>query len=301
MIDQEKMGKYIAEKRKLYGLTQKQLADAVGLTDKAVSKWERGKSIPDNGVLPDICEALHISVNELLAGEDIKPEEFVNKAEQNIILLIEDQKKQEKGTKRIISGICFAAGVVAAMIALISGVSALTYNLSGPVKIAAFLDLPSFLFVVGVSVIVSLLSGTFADFCRGMGENLRKIIRQKTRDSRIVSKAKTDQMESLDNTESIDSIGNIGSAESIESAEGTESKGSAESEENTGRFAAAVEVIMAANLCGGILCGLGQLIIIFSQADGRTDYFPAIISLSLLPLFYAVFLDLILLPVLFRK
>lgn len=256
MIDQEKMGKYIAEKRKLHGLTQKQLADAVGLTDKAVSKWERGKSIPDNGVLPDICEALHISVNELLAGEDIKPEEFVNKAEQNIILLIEDQEKQEKGMKRIICGICFAAGVVAAIIAVISGVSALAYNLSGTVKMAAFLDLPSFLFVVGVSVIVSLLSGTFADFCMGIWG--------------FAWKAGHDRLDK-------------------------------ESKESTGRFAAAVKAIMAANLCGGILYCLGQLIIIYSQADGLTDHFPAVISLSLLPLFYAVFLDLILLPVLFRK
>ena len=259
----EEIAKSLLFYRKRAGMTQKQLADAVGLTDKAVSKWERGKSIPDNGVLPDICEALHISVNELLAGEDIKPEEFVNKAERNIILLIEDQEKQEKGMKRIICGICFAAGVVAAMIAVISGVSALAYNLSGPVKIAAFLDLPSFLFVVGVTVIVSLLSGTFADFCRGIWGFVRK-----AKDDRVDSKAETDH---------------------VESAEGTV------------RFAAAVKVIMAANLCGGILCCLGQLVIIFSQADGRTDHFPAIISLSLLPVFYAVFLDLILLPVLFRK
>ena len=72
-MDQIKIGKYIAEKRKALGLTQMELAEKLGMSNKSVSKWERGVCLPDVSVYMDLCEALEITLNEFLAGEDIEP------------------------------------------------------------------------------------------------------------------------------------------------------------------------------------------------------------------------------------
>ena len=70
-MDLIKIGKYIAEKRKALGLTQKQLEEQLGMSDKSVSKWERGICLPDVAVYMELCGILGISMNEFLAGEDI--------------------------------------------------------------------------------------------------------------------------------------------------------------------------------------------------------------------------------------
>lgn len=71
-MDLVKIGKYIASKRKSLGMTQKQLAEKIGMSDKSVSKWERGICLPDVSVYLELCEILGISLNEFLAGEDIE-------------------------------------------------------------------------------------------------------------------------------------------------------------------------------------------------------------------------------------
>ena len=71
-MDLVKIGSYIAEKRKKLGMTQKQLAEKLGKSDKSVSKWERGICLPDVSVYLELCEILGISLNEFLAGEDIE-------------------------------------------------------------------------------------------------------------------------------------------------------------------------------------------------------------------------------------
>ena len=76
-MDLIKIGKYIAEKRKALGLTQKQLAEQLGMSDKSVSKWERGICLPDVSVYMELCGILGISMNEFLAGEDISEENIV--------------------------------------------------------------------------------------------------------------------------------------------------------------------------------------------------------------------------------
>ena len=70
-MDQIKIGKFIAEMRKEQNMTQKQLAELLNISDKTISKWECGKGMPDNSILLELCEALHINVNELLSGEKI--------------------------------------------------------------------------------------------------------------------------------------------------------------------------------------------------------------------------------------
>ena len=97
-MDQIKIGKFIAECRKNANLTQMQLSEKLGITDKAISKWERGISMPDTSIMLELCDILGISVNELLSGEKIQMENNDQKNEQ---LLLEMAKELEKKSKTI--------------------------------------------------------------------------------------------------------------------------------------------------------------------------------------------------------
>ena len=84
-MDQIKIGKFIAECRKKAGMTQMQLAEKLGVTDRAVSKWETGKSLPDAAIMLDLCAMLHITVNDLLTGEVVSMEDQNKMMEKNLI------------------------------------------------------------------------------------------------------------------------------------------------------------------------------------------------------------------------
>ena len=99
-MNQEKIGNFIAEQRKKYNLTQSELAEKLGITDRAVSKWERGINLPDASLMIDLCKILNITVNELLSGEIIKKESYMEKAENN---LIELKEMDERNNKRLLT------------------------------------------------------------------------------------------------------------------------------------------------------------------------------------------------------
>ena len=101
-MDLIKIGKYIAGKRKDHGLTQRQLAEKLGMSDKSVSKWERGICLPDVSVYSDLCQILGISINEFLAGEDIVHEDLIQKSEENIIGIAVESKRKQSHLKTII-------------------------------------------------------------------------------------------------------------------------------------------------------------------------------------------------------
>lgn len=102
-MDLVKIGKYIAGKRKALGMTQKQLAEKLNMSDKSVSKWERGICLPDVSVYMELCEILGISINKFLAGEDIDAENVEKKSEDNIIQVTKDSKKKQKNLKSILA------------------------------------------------------------------------------------------------------------------------------------------------------------------------------------------------------
>ena len=102
-MDLVKIGKYIAGKRKALGMKQKQLAEKLNMSDKSVSKWERGICLPDVSVYMELCEILGISINEFLAGEDIDAENVEKKSEDNIIQVTKDSKKKQKNLKSILA------------------------------------------------------------------------------------------------------------------------------------------------------------------------------------------------------
>lgn len=98
-MDQVKIGKFIAECRKKNNLTQLQLAEKLNITDRAISKWENGKSMPDSSIMLDLCKELKISVNELLNGEMINMNEYGKKTEE---LLVELAKTDELKNKKLL-------------------------------------------------------------------------------------------------------------------------------------------------------------------------------------------------------
>ena len=97
-MDQIKIGKFITECRKKKNLTQAQLAEKLNITDRAISKWETGKSMPDFDIMLKLCEILEISVNELLCGEMINMEQ---KDEQLNELIFQMAKNEERYHKRL--------------------------------------------------------------------------------------------------------------------------------------------------------------------------------------------------------
>ena len=97
-MDQVKIGKFIAECRKNANLTQMQLAEKLNITDRAISKWETGKSLPDSSIMLGLCDILGISVNELLSGENIIIENSNQKNEQ---LLLDMAKELEQKNKTV--------------------------------------------------------------------------------------------------------------------------------------------------------------------------------------------------------
>lgn len=102
-MDQKKTGSYIAEKRKALALTQAALAEKLGVSDKSVSKWERGICLPDVSKYQELCDILGISLNELFAGEDIEIENIISQSEQNLIGVEEHNKIRRKRFKGIIA------------------------------------------------------------------------------------------------------------------------------------------------------------------------------------------------------
>ena len=99
-MNQLKIGKFIAERRKQKNLTQKQLADKLNITDRAVSKWETGRSLPDVAILLELCNILEITVNDLLSGEEIRMDNYKEKTEQ---LMLDMIKQKEEADKRLLN------------------------------------------------------------------------------------------------------------------------------------------------------------------------------------------------------
>ena len=121
-MDQIKIGRFIAECRKKANLTQMQLAEKLGITDKAISKWERGVAMPDTSIMLELCDILGISVNELLNGEKINMENNDQKNEQ---LLLDMAKELEKKDKTIWTAMW--AIMIVSIIGLFVGLAAVAF------------------------------------------------------------------------------------------------------------------------------------------------------------------------------
>lgn len=141
-MDQIQIGKFIAESRKAKDFTQRQLADALSISDKTISKWECGKGLPEVSLMLPLCAALEITVNDLLSGEKVSEVDYQRKAEGNMMDLM---KENEENRKRMALSMITVVITIIAVCALI--------------VIASFPDLPAIvriiLIVLSVAVAVA--------------------------------------------------------------------------------------------------------------------------------------------------
>lgn len=145
MMDQVKIGRFIAERRKAVGFTQMQLAEKLNITDRAVSKWETGRSMPDSSIMPELCDALKISINDLFNGEVLDMENYKEKSEN---LIIEMATQKEAADKKLLS-LEILIGVFASVI-LIGATLAIAY-MQIPVWVKVCVEVIGFiLFIIGM-------------------------------------------------------------------------------------------------------------------------------------------------------
>jgi len=118
-MDQIKIGKFIADRRKQVNLTQMQLAEMLNITDRAVSKWETGKSLPDSSIMLELCSILKITVNDLLSGEVITMDNYNKEMENKLIEMVKQKEESDRRLLRmeIVTGICcllplFASSII---------------------------------------------------------------------------------------------------------------------------------------------------------------------------------------------
>ena len=110
-MDQLKIGRFIAAERKRQGLTQRQLAEQLSISDKTISKWECGKGLPEVSLMLPLCKALQIGVNDLLSGERLCEDNYRKRAEENLMNLIEENR--ENKNRMLYSVLCVGVTVVA--------------------------------------------------------------------------------------------------------------------------------------------------------------------------------------------
>lgn len=122
-MDQIKIGKLIAECRKEKQLTQAQLAERLNITDKAVSKWERGIALPDSSIMLEVCDILGISVNELLCGERIKMENYSEEMEKKLLEMVKEKEAKDRQLLTLEVAIGILSTVVLLLPALIGALA----------------------------------------------------------------------------------------------------------------------------------------------------------------------------------
>lgn len=152
-MNHERIGQFIQTVRKERGLTQKALGEQINVSDKTISKWENGNSLPDISALSDLCAVLDISVNELLAGEKLPPHVYSEKAEENMMSLLKENETNRKsiGKQRLIGGILSLLVLIILLCTSLRGANV--------VRIAWFIDLPTLLFLILICLVTTLLSG----------------------------------------------------------------------------------------------------------------------------------------------
>lgn len=141
-MDQIKIGKFIASCRKERGMTQANLAEKLGISDRAISKWETCKSMPDSGIMLELCDLLKINVNELLSGERIMTEVYGKRAEENLLAMKQEVEENNRQMLRMEYKLSYPA--------LIAGLAM--------VLVAAFIEIPVWLRILltGFALVIIL-------------------------------------------------------------------------------------------------------------------------------------------------
>ncbi len=166
-MDQIKIGKFIAEHRHNKGLTQAELAEKLSITDRAVSKWENGKAMPDSSIMLALCEILSISVNDLLCGEKLSMENNEKKNEQ---LLLDLTKEVERKNRTIWTAMWVI--MIVSLVALLAGIAACAFLIpEGPWQAAAVLAI-TILFIIPCFYALKLEVSVGAYKCKNCGHEI---------------------------------------------------------------------------------------------------------------------------------
>ena len=162
MLDQEKTGRFLSETRKELHLTQREVADELGISDKTISKWETGRGLPDASLMAPLCDILHISANELLSGERLSGEEsYERRAEENMIRLVESSEQKDRNWRfGMVGGFLGLLLIMLFVIAASGGIR--------PARIIFFLDAPSLMCDVGLTLLILAASGRLRPFLKGL-------------------------------------------------------------------------------------------------------------------------------------
>ncbi|MBQ8519220.1 MAG: helix-turn-helix transcriptional regulator [Agathobacter sp.] len=167
-MDQIKIGKFIAEMRKEQNLTQIELAEQLGISNKTISKWECGNGMPDYAVMESLCNILKINVNELLSGERLPSQDYNKKAEENIMSLMQESSENYKREKKEM--LLASLGIIA----LLFLVGFVMVMFGGAIAISYFIDVPTFTCTITIAILVVTVAGMLQDFGRAFRIAIKK-------------------------------------------------------------------------------------------------------------------------------
>ena len=159
-MEQQKIGKFIHDLRKEKEMTQKQLADMVGVSDKAISKWETGRGIPDTAIMSELCKVLGISINELLSGERLSVDNYSGKAEENMVNLLRDKEQEKQKWSKVKGALNLLWLLLFIFMIFILGM--------GQPDIRWFLDMPSLCLNIGFLILGLGITGQLKFFWMGI-------------------------------------------------------------------------------------------------------------------------------------
>ncbi len=117
-MNQEKIGKFILDCRKKKNMTQSELAEKLGVSDRTIGNWENGRNMPDLSLFKPLCDELGITINELLSGESIKKEKYQEKFEENIINTIDYSTRKINLSNNVIGYILISLGILITLSAM---------------------------------------------------------------------------------------------------------------------------------------------------------------------------------------
>ena len=146
-MDQIKIGKFIQNKRKEKNITQQELAEILNITDRAISKWENGKCMPDVGIMQELCEILNITINDLFSGEVVNMKDTEKKLEEN---LLEMTRLKEEKDRQLLSLEIFI-GVISSVI-LVGSVLLVGWLEISELPAAIIITISTILFLVGMGL-----------------------------------------------------------------------------------------------------------------------------------------------------
>ena len=159
-MEQQKIGKFIHDLRKEKEMTQKQLADCVGVSDKTISKWETGRGIPDTAIMGELCKVLGISINELLSGERLSVDSYSGKAEENMVNLLRDKEQEKQKWSKVNVALNLLWLLLFIFMIFILGM--------GQPDIYWFIDMPSLYLNIGFLILGLGISGQLKFFWMGI-------------------------------------------------------------------------------------------------------------------------------------